>query len=231
MEMKTNKGVMAALLGIAMLAMPMAASAHDYSYRGPVRPYQAYRPINPAVNFGSNFRAAPPVALANRVYAPNRFYSPNAFNAPPTAYAPPPRYYGYAPTPPVCAAGPAPSYAMGAPAYYPQPYGYMPPAMMNGYGSAMAPGLANMVNQRNSAQYLYRLAMQRGNYDRAHHLSNDIAQLNKNIANARWHSGIGPAYGSFNSPVASNYGYANTYGYGNNSLGNMVGPLLGGFIH
>jgi hypothetical protein len=261
MAMKTIQSVAAALLGVAMLAMPISASAHTHyqdSYRGAARPYQAYRPVNPAVNFRTNLRMAPPVApslaMTNRYYAPNRFDGPNRFYAPATAYVPP-RYYGYAaPTPPVYAAAAAPNCPIGAPAYYQQPsYGYMPPAYMppaamSTYGAAMTPGLASMVNQRNSAEYLYRLALQRGNGDRAHHLANDISQLNKNIANARWHSGVGPAYGSLNpmsmnragygpaSPLASNYGTGYGYnnysaGYPNSGLGSMLGPVLGGFIH
>ena len=223
--MKINTGVMSALLSIAMLAMPLTASARTHyartyyegPYRGAVRPYQAYRQA-------PNFRVPPPLAMTNRFYAP------------PAAFVPMrPRYY--APLPAAYAA-PAPSCAMPAPySAYAQPYNYMPAAYGDGYAAPMGGGVANMIRQRNSGEYLYRLALQRGNHDRAHHLGNDISQLNKNIANARMRSGIGPAYGNFNPPIASNYGggygYNNSpYGYGSNSgLSTMVAPLLGGFIH
>ncbi len=232
--MKINRGVMSALLGVAMLAIPITASAHRHDegqYRGALRPYQAYRPM-------ANFRVAPPMAMTNRFYVP------------PAAYAPmSPRYYApYATASAQSCAMAAPYSAYRQP-YYQQPYNYMPPGY-GAYGAPMGGGLANMIHQRDSAVYLYQLAMQRGNRNRAHHLANDISQLNKNIANARTRSGIGPAYGSFNAPMASSYGneyrnggfnsplastygngYGNSYGYGNSGLGSMMAPLLGGFIH
>jgi hypothetical protein len=259
--MKTTRSAMATLLGFAMLAMPLTASAHTHhdDYRGS-RPFQAYRPVAPAVNARPNFRMAAP-------FAPNRYFAPPArfaatgprgyygYNPAPTAYAPAPVAYGPPPMATCPISAPYSSYAPAyPPAYLQQPYyGAMPPAYgampYNSYG-AMPNGLASMLHQRDSAEYLYRLAMQRGNYDRAHHLGNDINQLNKNIANARWHSGVGPAYGNLNpnpmtmnragygytSPLATNYGGGYGYnnysaGYPNSGLGSMLGPVLGGFIH
>jgi hypothetical protein len=220
---------MSALLGLAMLAMPVAAEAHSWDY-------YRHRAAFPAYNRTAGFRSMVdrPMAFAPPMLADNRPFMGSAAPMMPVR-----NYYGGG----GCAMPAAPAYNAYAPAYnsyapaynpYANAYqpAYMPPAAGYAtpyYVAPMGGGLASMLRQRDSAEYLYQLAVQRGNRVRAKHLGNDVAQLNKNIANARMHDGLGRSYGSFNPQTASAYG--NQYGYGNSGLGSLVGPLMGNYIH
>jgi hypothetical protein len=222
MAMKANKSVISALLGVALLAVPITAAArtHDDRHnRGPVPAYNSYRhAVAPRVNF------APRAAANDRrwrdgegwrdgyrdnyrpVAAPN-FPIAAPYNVYPNNYRP--DYY--------------PQAYNAAPAYYPQAYNSAPAY----YGAPVGGGLANLVRQRDNAQILYRQAVANGNRDRAKHLLNDIIGLNKRIGGARTHDGYGAAYGTLN-PYANTY--SNGYGNGNSGLGTLVGPLLGNYI-
>jgi len=289
---KLNKGVISGLVGIAMLAMPLTASANPYrdnvrynrGYVSAARPAFAQRttfapraamaPVTPQVNFNarananrgtwmqgpnpaSGFNARNnylrdyrnydrPGAYAYNQYPPNyyqpNYYQPNyyqpAYAAPYANYAAP--YANYAQ--PQCAAAET---------------GYAP--MNEYYGApAMGGGLAGLLRQREGAQILYGQAVRAGNHTRAKHLMNDIASLNRQIANAENRSGV-RAYGNpglgYNAPYANsrlayNTPYANSSlfnpnqysslfnsnqyggGYGNmGGLSSMMGPLLGNYIH
>jgi hypothetical protein len=220
--MKKNRGLMSAVMAIAMLAMPVAASAHslNYYYR---HGYYRNRIMAPAYN-----RMAP-IQAYNRPFMANTapmMPAPGYYNYRP-GYAMAP---GYAAAPMMPAAPCAGGYNM-APAYnYATPsYGYGSP----GYGAGMPGGLANMVRARDNAEMMYGQALRNGNGNRAHHLGLDVAQLNKNIANTRRHDGFGARYGSFNPTMAG--GYGNSYGYGNSGYGNSgfgsLAPFLGNFMH
>src|SRR5271167_881029 len=142
MAMKANKSVISALLGVALLAVPITAAArtHDDRHnRGPVPAYNSYRhAVAPRVNF------APRAAANDRRwrdgdgwrdgYRDN--YRPVA--APNCPIAPP---YNVYPN----------NYRPG---YYPQAYNSAPAY----YGAPVGGGLANLVRQRNNAQILYRQA-------------------------------------------------------------------------
>lgn len=120
--------------------------------------------------------------------------------------------------------------------YQPESYNYATPY----YGAPMGGGIANLIQQRDSAVLQYQVAMRNGNRVRAKHLANDIHELNGRIASMR-----GGGYGysgnsAFNTPYTNNYGYGSGYnnygygsgyGYGNSSLDALVGPLLGNYIH
>ena len=278
--MKANKGVISGLLGIAMLAMPAVASAHphhdDARYNGGYvpagraavaprsyfAPRATMRPASmPQVNYNprstwmpgpapaSGFNARNnyfrdyrnyyrPGAYAYNQYRPN-YYQPNNYQPnytqPYANYAAP--YANYAPS--QCAAAAS---------------GYAP--MNEYYGApAMGGGLAGLLRQREGAQILYGQAVRAGNHTRAKHLMNDIASLNKQIANAENRSGVrayrNPVVG-YNAPYANsrlayNTPYANSSlnqysslfnsnqyggGYGNaGGLSSMMAPLLGNYIH
>ena len=242
--MKTTRGAIAALLGFAMLAIPLTASAHPHHeefQRGAVRRYQNYRPVPPAMNARANFRVGGPMAR-------DRYFAPPARFAP----APPRGYYGYAPAP--VAYGPAPAancplsvpYAWYAPAYppayYQRSYAAVPPAYGT-YGAPIGNGLAALMHQRDGAVMQYQMAMRRGDHTAAKHLANDIHELNGRIANLRGRGYGYSGYSAINTPYVNNYNYAQgygpgysgygsaNYGYGNSSLETLVGPLLGNYIH
>jgi hypothetical protein len=101
-------------------------------------------------------------------------------------------------------------------------YNYGPPY----YGAPVGGGVANLIYQRNNAQILYQQAVQNGNRVRAKHLRNDILSLNKRIGGA---GGGYSGYGAFNSPYAGNYG--NGYGAPNDGFSSMFTPLFGNYIH
>ena len=212
--MKTNRGLMSAVMAIAMLAMPVAASAHpiNYHYR---HGYFRNSIFAPAYNRMSPYRprVAAPVPLTN---------APWIANAAPMI--PASGYYnyrpGYAMAPMIPAAPCAGSYM---PNIIPPAYNYATPS----YGVPMTGRLANLMRARDNADMMYAQALRNHNGVRAHHLANDIAQLNKNIANARMRGGLGPRYGNFN-PMSR--GYGNAYAYGNSGFGSLA-PFLGNFIH
>ena len=135
--------------------------------------------------------------------------------------------------------GYAPGFA--GPAYMPS--GYAPTLGSYGYGPSYAgrtpgQGLANMLYQRDSAQLLYRQAVQSGNHVRAHHLNDDVVSLNKKIANLETKTGQsgaefpslsgrgynGARYAAY--PNSASYAYPNTAPYGG-GLTSMLGPFLG----
>lgn len=218
--MKANKSLLSALVGVALLAMPITASAHEHNYnRGNTPAYHAAPAFHGVAVPRANFR--PQVAVNNRVwmrpiapvahYPVAPAYNPYAYNYGPNYYPAP---YATNYVTPNC---PLPSnYA--AP-YYSAPMAYGTSA----YGAPMSNGLANMIRARDNAVIDYQRAVRASNHDAAHHLANDIAQLNKNIANARGRSGVGPAYGNFSM---ANSGYTTPYGY-NSGLGSLVSPFLG----
>jgi hypothetical protein len=231
--MKANKSVISALLGVALLAMPITASARthdDGRNRGSGPAYHkmpTYRSVvGPRANFGTNFRTnlTPRVVANNRLWstapiAPLRdrdYYRPvERYDGPiAPAYNPYPNSYGPYPN----------SYPQ---TYYPQAYGPAPQYYDSPVGGVpVGGGLANLVRQRDNAQMLYRQAVANGNRGRARHLLNDIIGLNKSIGHARTR-GYGAAYGTLN-PYANTY--SNGYGNGNSGLGTLVGPLLGNYI-
>jgi hypothetical protein len=231
MAMKINRGVVSAMLGVTLLAMPITASAHDYwRNRGAAPAYNSYRhALVPQANYAPRMAAndwrwrngqawrngyrggyAPAAAAPNcPIAAPYNAYSNNNYSQ------------GYYPQP-----------YNAAPSYYPQPYNAAPsyyPQAYNGalpnYGAAMPGGLANMIQRRDNAQVLYQQALRAGNRVRAKHLNNDVVALNKNIATTRNRGGYGRA-GSFDQPYASSYGN----GYGNSNLNALAGPLMRNFI-
>ena len=214
--MKTNKGLMSAIVAIAMLAIPVVASAHSPAYyvrHGfyDPRPHGFYRSgaMIPAYNRGMySPTVAMPMQFAPRPYA----YNPNWAPAPPAVMAAP-----MMPAPP-CKSG----YMPMTPAY-----NYATPYYGSNYGSPMmGNGLANMIRARDNADAMYAQAVRNRNRVRAHHLGNDIAQLNKNIAHARVRDGMGASYGSF-APAPG--AFSNRYAYGNNGFGALT-PFLGSFI-
>ena len=230
--MKTNRGLMSAAMAIAMLAMPVAASAHpiNYHYR---HGYFRNRIFAPAYNRMAPYRPriAVPVPLTNAPWIANAApmipasgyynYRPGYAMAPSDAMAP-----GYAMAPgdamaPMIPAAPCAGSYM--PNLIPPAYNYATPS----YGVPMTGRLANMMRARDNADMMYTQALRNHNGVRAHHLANDIAQLNKNIANARMRGGLGPRYGNFN-PMSG--GYGNSYAYGNSNFGSLA-PFLGNFIH
>ncbi len=179
--MKANKSVLSALLGVALLAVPITASARshdDYRNRGPVAAYHNV----PAVAARANF--APRVAANDRLFmrptAPmvrvparddwrwrDRDYRP-VYTGPVAApYTPYVNNYG--------------------PGYYAVPYStpFYGAPVLGGYGAPVAGYVANLMRQRDNAQILYHQAVANGNRDRAKHLLNDIIGLNKQIARAR----------------------------------------------
>lgn len=209
--MKLNKGVISAMLGFALLAVPLTASAHDYwRNRAPEPAYNSYRQaFAPRANFGTN---------PGQRFAANdwqwRDHWRNAYRG---NYGP-----SVAPNCPVAA-----PYNQYPNSYQPSSY---PQAYNNGmpYGAASMPAaLGNMITRRNSAQALYQQALANGNHARARHLNHDVVALNKRIGSARTRDGYGRAYGSFAQPYASSYG--NGYGYGNSNL-NTFAPMLRNFI-
>jgi hypothetical protein len=241
MAMKVNRSVMSALLGVALLAMPITASAHeDWRNRRPAPAYNSYRHEAARANFETRWA---PRAAANNVrwrdardaegwrdsYYRHHEVPAMAANCPiaPSynTYANPYRQQGYYPQ----AYNPAPSY-QGYQGYNEAPL----PLQYGQYGAPMNGQVANLIRQRDNAQVLYRQAVANGNRDRAKHLLNDMIGLNKRIASARAHGGNGSAFANLNAPYASNYGagnYGNGYGYGGpNALSSMM-PLLGNYIH
>jgi hypothetical protein len=232
MAMKMNWSVISAMLGVALLAAPITASAHeDWRNRGPARAYNSYRhEFSPRANFGTNM--APGVAANNwgwRKGAPWRnSYRPAVapscpVSAPYNAYPNNNYQQGYYPQP-----------YNAAPAYYPQAYNSAPAyygAPMGGglanYGAPLQGGLAGMIQQRDNAQALYQQALRNGNRVRAKHLNNDIVALNKRIGNTRKRDGYGAGYGSFDQSYANNN--RNGYGYPNSNL-NALSPMLRNFI-
>ncbi len=244
--MNANKSVLSALLGVALLAVPITASAHDHgrhhgwmswshknsAYRSEIAPRANWAP-----RLAENDRlwmrpSAPMVPVAPRGYYPSG-PAYNAYQAP--LYNSYPNNYGQG-------YYPEPYYA--APSNYGAPFlgglgNYGVPGL-GGYGAPIGGGMANLIRQRDNAQILYQQAVRNGNRDRAKHLLRDMIGLNKQIANARTHDGYGRAYGSFN-PNANAYGngygygnsglnsYGNGYGYGNSNL-NALGPMLRNFI-
>jgi hypothetical protein len=227
--MKATKSVISALLGVSLLAVPITAAAHPHDgdrNRGHAPAYHqapAYRSaVAPRANFGANFTpraaannrlwmapTAPMVAMRDRDDWRWRDRDRDDYrNVPP--YNP---YQSYNPYPN--------SYGQG---YYPEAYNNAPPY----YGASVGGGLANLIRQRDNAQILYQQALRSGNRVRAKHLRNDIIGLNKSIGNTRTRGGYGPAYGSFNNPLANTN--SNGYGYGNSNLDALAGPLLRNFI-
>jgi hypothetical protein len=189
MAMKANKSVMSALLGAALLALPITASAHeDWRNRAPAQTYhqmQVYQPmVAPRATLRPNL--APRIALNDR-----RWVAPAAPLLPVReredwrwrhqeidrpvvrehcAVAPPYNPYQYN------------NYRQG---YQPEAYNYATPY----YGAPAGGMLANLVHQRDNAQVLYQQALRNGNRDRARHLRNDIVELNKRIADAEQRRG------------------------------------------
>ena len=246
--MKINRGVISAVLGFALLAVPITASAHtrdNARYRGRVAAFRHMEAFRPAF--------APRANFAGREAGLGRFWT--AQNAP-LATAPYRGYYGTAANyAPVAGANcPIPQAYNSYPSnYYPQAYNSAAPyyaapnyaaplaamaaplagygAPLTGYGAPMGGGLASLINQRNSAQLLYQQAARNGNHTRAKHLLNDVIGLNKQIAGAEQRSGqsryntIG--YNTY-APSALNNGYG--YG-GNNGFTSMLAPMLGNYIH
>jgi len=213
--MKARKNLLSALLGAALLAMPITAPAypHDGGHnRGSAPAYHqasASRPAFARQNF------APPVVANNRTWV-----------APASPIVPIHdhddwrwrdrdgdgwrhhrdrddwrwRNNYYRDRENCRIAPPSNPYAnyyrqypnSYRPGYYPQSYNYAPPSYgasgepaYGAYGAPAGGGLAGMINQRNNADILYQQAVRNGNRVRAKHLGNDIEQLNKNIANAR----------------------------------------------
>ena len=221
--MKMNMGVISAMLGVALLAAPITASAHeDWRNRGPARAYNSYRhEFAPRANVNENW--APRAAANNwrwndhdawrHNYRPAAAPAPNCamttpYNAAPM-YNNPQGYY--------------PQAYNAAPAYYPQAYNPAPAP----YVASMPGGMANLITQRDNAQMLYQQALRNGNRVRAKHLNNDVVALNKRIANTRNRDGYGAKYGSFDQPYASANG--NGYGYPNSNL-NALSPMLRNFM-
>jgi hypothetical protein len=175
MEMKANKSLMSALLGVALLAMPIAASAHDdWRNRAPAPAYNQ-------VATNNRLWATPTAPLArvrdrntwrwrdrdgagwrNLNYSNRNDYRPVARADCPVA-APYNRYpNNYRPN------------------YDQQAYTFAPQSYRGPSGGR----LANLVHQRDSAQALYQRALRRGDRVGAKHLHNDIVDLNKRIGGA-----------------------------------------------
>ena len=256
--MKATKNVISALLGLALLAMPITASAHpnhdrpNYN-RGNA---QAFRPAPAQRQYfapRASFRPAPMPqvnynARANwnratwmpgpaprdfdrddyarrhrdydrRDYDRDRCDVP-AYNGYRQNYYQPDYYQ--------------PNYYQSSYAPYANGYGYAP-SYYGGQG--LGGGLASLINQRDSAQFQYEMAMRRGDRVAAKHLRNAVIDLNKRIARAENRGGVG-AYGysglglnGYNDPYANSYGYnQNQYGYGNGGLDSLIAPLLNGYI-
>jgi len=275
--MKARKNLMSALLGAALLAMPITAAAHPRDgghNRGPAPAYHQMPAFRPAVAPRANFRAdvAPRVAANNRMWmAPrtpivpihdhddwrwrdrdgdgwrqherNEWRWRNQFrnnewrerreNYPyrtlcdedgdDCRQVPRANNYYYR-------QGYRPNY------YQPDSYDYSTPQYN---GAPYAGGPANLIRERDNAQFLYQQALRRGDRVGAKHLRNDIVELNKRIGSVGG-GGYGySGYSAYNNPYASNYangygyGNANGYGYGNgyanNGLDSIIGPLLGNF--
>jgi hypothetical protein len=259
--MKASKNLISALLGAALLAMPITAAAHPRDggnggrfNRGPAPAYcpvPAYRPIAPRAyfapraNFAPRFTAprAPIVQIHDhddwrwrnherwehrdrddwrwrdhdrddrwRSRRENyRYRTVCDEDGDDCRQVPQVNNYYYR-------QGYRPNY------YRPESYNYAP----YNYGAPVGSGLQNLIRQRDSAVYQYRVAMSRGNHERAEHLANAITELNKRIANARTRRGYNAYnYSSFNSYEP--YDYNNSaYGYQNaDPLTSMVAPLLG----
>lgn len=169
--MKANKGVLSALLGLALLAVPITASARardDVRNRGPVPAYHKVPVVAPRTNFAPRaandhlwMRPATPIV---RVPAREDWRYRDRDNDRPVYSGP--------------IAVPYNSY----PNFY-EPAPYFPATGY--YGAPAGNGVANLIRQRNNAQILYHQAVANGNRDRARHLLNDIIGLNKQIARAR----------------------------------------------
>ncbi len=225
--MKMNMGVVSAMLGVALLAAPITASAHeDWRNRGPARAYNSYRhEFAPRANVNQNWA---PRAEANDsrwhrhdggawrdgyrpVAAPNC-----AMGAP---YNSAPMYNNQQ--------GYYPQAYNAAPAYYPQAYNPAPAPYVASMPGSMPGKMGNLITQRDNAQMLYQQALRNGNRVRAKHLNNDVVALNKRIANNRNRNGYGAKYGSFDQPYASANGTG--YGYPNSNL-NALSPMLRNFM-
>jgi hypothetical protein len=173
-KMKANKSVLSALLGVALLAVPLTASAHeDIRNRAPVPAYHKVV-VAPKTNFtprvADNHQMwmkpkGPAVRLPER--HDERWDHRDDYRPAPRYVAPVAPYNPY-----------VNSYRPG---YYAEPYNYSP----NYYGAPVGGGLANLIRQRDNAQVLYHQAVANGNHERAKHLLNDIISLNKEIARAR----------------------------------------------
>ena len=252
--MKANKNVIPALLGIALLAMPITASAHpDHgrSYnRGNAPTYRSvpaqrqyfapratFRPAPmPQVNYNARAnwnRATWMPSPARRDYDRDDYARHDRDDYRNRDQCDISAYNQYRPN-------------YNQPNYY-QPNYYQPSyaPYANGYGYApqynVAPalgnGLAGLIHQRDSAQLQYQMAMQRGDRVAAKHLRNAVIDLNKRIANAEYKGGVrsygysGPGLNAYNAPYANSYGYnQNQYGYGSGGLDSLIAPLLGGYI-
>jgi hypothetical protein len=257
--MKANKNVISALLGIALLAMPITASAHPNherpkytrgnapAYRSAPVQRQSFAPratLRPApmpqVNYNAraNWNRAtwmpgPAPRIHDRDDYLRRYRDYDRDRDYARDHCEMPAYNGYRQNyyqPNYY----RPNYYQSSYAPYSNGYGYAP--QYNG-APALGNGLAGLIRQRDSAQVQYQMAMQRGDRVAAKHLRNAVTDLNKRIANAENRGGVG-AYGysglganAYNTPYANSYGYnQNQYGYGNGGLDSLITPLLGGYV-
>ena len=83
--------------------------------------------------------------------------------------------------------------------------------------------LASLIRQRDNAVIQYRTALRRHDRAAAGHLANDIEELNKRIASVRQH--IGNTYRPVSYDSYAPAGHGN--GYGTPDFASMVTPLLG----
>ncbi len=227
--MKSNKGVISGLLGIALLAMPITAAArthkddhrfnrgvasvdrHFQSFRGAPMPQSNQRAIwNRPILTPVPMRAMP---LRDRDDNYPRAHNDNYYNG---SYGP--NYY-------------PPQYA---------PEQYAPMAGGQYYGAPGMGGgtLANLIRARDNAQYLYAQAVRRGDRVGAKHLNNAIQSLQRRIASMSgggryaYESPGAPAYSGLGGLGAYTNQYPNNqYGYGNGSGIDSLLPLLGNYIH
>ncbi len=175
--MKANKGLISALLGAALLAMPVAASAHDNGRnRVAAATYNQVRTFRPVV--AQRAYVAPRAALANHVVPVRdrddwrwRDRDNDRHNdRDDCRIAPPVNRYD-------SREGYRPNYLQR------DTYNYTP----QNYRAPVRAGLANLIRERDNARILYQKALRNGNHERAEHLRNDLAELNKRIAGVELH--------------------------------------------
>ena len=226
--MSSKKNLLSALLGAALFALPIAASARDY--RPHVQPNFA-----PRVNTYNRVAVAPTSPIM-KVHDRDDWrwghhhewhhdrddwrwkhdrdgawrWNQRSYYAAPDYCRRPPYVNNYY----------RPNY------YQPDSYNYATPY----YGAPAGGGVAMLMQKRDYAVTQYQLAMRNGNRVRAQDIGNEIRHLNQQIADMR-SRGYGYGYsnnGAINNPYAN--ASSNGYGYGNGGLSSFVGPLLGNYI-
>lgn len=224
--MKATKNVMSALLGVALLAMPVVASAHprdDVRNRGPLPAYQkvaAFQPVTARpVILPRRSVISPIVSVRDRDDWRRRDRDDRWKHGDRDDWrfrrghdrddCPPPRVNTY-------------DYRNGyQPNYYQRDSYDNAPQYQ---GAASDARLAALIHQRDNAVNQYRAALRRRDNVAAKHLANDIEELNKRIASVRRRLDNSYRPVNYNSyaPSASNNAYGTP-----DALTSMVAPLIG----